>query len=343
MLLEAHWRAIAGVDFFTTEVWTRRGLVTVSTAFVIDLASRQVQILGSTPHPEVLFMQQIVRTPTMAEESAMHAPHMSICDRECQNAEESDSPRTSTGTSLTRPGEDGALFPYTGLVPMRGTSLLRLSISLSLLSGAVVLIGQQVGDPVSDRHPAIEYSTRPTSDPVSNMNRRIVSGDLKLKFEPTNGYLKAVLEALQVAVESQMLVYSETSVQFEHITQTTPRALYFNDSMAVGWVKGADSLEVSAQDSQQGVVFYTLTQTPTAAATFPALAALPRVSRGGRHARRTGHAQYEHAADVRRSQRIRDRLGCRSPDADCRSLGRLVRHGCRRTEPASRQRAGVSQ
>ena len=63
----AHWGAIAGADFFTTEVWTWQGLVTYYTVFVIDLASRRVQILGSTPHPEALFMQQIVRTLTMAE------------------------------------------------------------------------------------------------------------------------------------------------------------------------------------------------------------------------------------------------------------------------------------
>ena len=49
--LKAHWGAIAGADFFTTEVWTWRGLVTYYTVFVIDLASRRVQILGSTPHP----------------------------------------------------------------------------------------------------------------------------------------------------------------------------------------------------------------------------------------------------------------------------------------------------
>src|SRR4029453_8006760 len=36
-------------DFFTTEVWTWRGLVTYDTAFVIDLASRRVRIVGSTP------------------------------------------------------------------------------------------------------------------------------------------------------------------------------------------------------------------------------------------------------------------------------------------------------
>jgi hypothetical protein len=50
--------------------------------FVIDLASRRVQILGSTPHPEALFTQQIVRTLTMAEDGAMPVPHILICDRD---------------------------------------------------------------------------------------------------------------------------------------------------------------------------------------------------------------------------------------------------------------------
>jgi hypothetical protein len=44
--------------------------------FVIDLASRRVQILGSTPHPEALFTQQIVRTLTMAEDAVVHTPNM---------------------------------------------------------------------------------------------------------------------------------------------------------------------------------------------------------------------------------------------------------------------------
>jgi transposase InsO family protein len=80
--LRAHGGAIAGADFFTTEVWTWRGLVTYYTVFVIDLASRRVQLLGSTPHPEALFMQQIVRTLTMAESGALHPPHLLICDRD---------------------------------------------------------------------------------------------------------------------------------------------------------------------------------------------------------------------------------------------------------------------
>jgi transposase InsO family protein len=80
--LNAHWGGVAGADFFTTEVWTWRGLITYYTVFVIDLASRRVQILGSTPHPDALFMQQIVRTLTMAEDRAVHAPHVLICDRD---------------------------------------------------------------------------------------------------------------------------------------------------------------------------------------------------------------------------------------------------------------------
>jgi hypothetical protein len=56
--LKVHWGAIAGADFFTTEVWTWRGLMTYYTVFVIDLASRRVHVLGSTPHPSELFMGQ---------------------------------------------------------------------------------------------------------------------------------------------------------------------------------------------------------------------------------------------------------------------------------------------
>lgn len=63
-------------------MWTWQGLVTYYTVFVLDLASRRVQILGSTPHPEALFMQQIVRTLTMAEPGAVSRLQVLICDRD---------------------------------------------------------------------------------------------------------------------------------------------------------------------------------------------------------------------------------------------------------------------
>ena len=66
--LAAHWGAIAAADFFTTEVWTVRGLVTYYTVFVIDLESRRVQIVGSTPHPDEAFMHQAGRLMTLADD-----------------------------------------------------------------------------------------------------------------------------------------------------------------------------------------------------------------------------------------------------------------------------------
>src|SRR5262245_7121241 len=80
--LNAHWGSIAAADFFTTEVWTWQGLVTYYTVFVIDLASRRVRILGSTPHPDARFMEQIVRTLTMAEAGIVSVGQVLICDRD---------------------------------------------------------------------------------------------------------------------------------------------------------------------------------------------------------------------------------------------------------------------
>ncbi len=121
---------------------------------------------------------------------------------------------------------------------------------------------------MSPDHPAIRYSTRETTDAVAALNRRIQSGQLQLSFDGPGGYLKSVLDALDVPVASQTLVFSETSLQYQHINAANPRALYFNDQLAVGWVRGADSLELAAQDPQQGVVFYTLDQKPASKPQF---------------------------------------------------------------------------
>jgi transposase InsO family protein len=79
--LRAHWGMIAGADFFTTEVWTCRGLVTLYTVFVIDLATRRVQVLGMTPHPEEVFIRQVARTLSMADGRVCR---VLICDRDAK-------------------------------------------------------------------------------------------------------------------------------------------------------------------------------------------------------------------------------------------------------------------
>jgi putative transposase len=82
--LRAHWGAIAGADFFTTEVWTWRGLVTFYTVFVIDLASRRVHLVGSSPHPDEVFMGQVARTLTAADDRLLVDCCVLVCDRDAK-------------------------------------------------------------------------------------------------------------------------------------------------------------------------------------------------------------------------------------------------------------------
>jgi putative transposase len=62
--LTLHWEVLAATDFFTVEVATWHGLVTYYVLFVMELATRRVQIAGITPHPTAAFMQQCARQLT---------------------------------------------------------------------------------------------------------------------------------------------------------------------------------------------------------------------------------------------------------------------------------------
>ncbi len=110
------------------------------------------------------------------------------------------------------------------------------------------------------RHPAIEYGTRPRTDRVAQLNERLRTGEAALAFDSRRGFLPAVLDALDVPVESQTLVFSKTSLQSEFIGPDNPRAIYFTDDVAVAWIRGAPALELAALDPRQGVMFYALSQ-----------------------------------------------------------------------------------
>ena len=108
-------------------------------------------------------------------------------------------------------------------------------------------------------HPAIDYDKRPLDDPISRLQERLDKGEVKLNYEPARGgYMGSLLRALHVNVDSQMLVFSKTSFQATKISPKAPRALYFNDEVAVGSVRGSDIVEIIAFDGKQGVNFYTL-------------------------------------------------------------------------------------
>jgi hypothetical protein len=98
-------------------------------------------------------------------------------------------------------------------------------------------------------------------DPVAALSRRIRQGAQQLAFDRPYGYLPALLDALHIPVESQMAVFSKTSIQSLRIEPSNPRVLYFNDSVAVGWVRGG-FIELAAQDPGHGMQFYVLQQRP---------------------------------------------------------------------------------
>ena len=79
--LKAHWPALVAADFFTTEVWTARGLVTFYTAFVIELQSRRVRVVGSTRYPDETFVVQALR-PLTDRADKLRSGRVLICDRE---------------------------------------------------------------------------------------------------------------------------------------------------------------------------------------------------------------------------------------------------------------------
>jgi hypothetical protein len=108
-------------------------------------------------------------------------------------------------------------------------------------------------------HPAIAYRTRPTTDPVARLEQKLQTGQATIAFEAHTGYLRSVLAALSVPIESQIAVFVKDSVQAVRITHENPRAIFFNDSVAVGWVPGG-FIELASQDPEQGTILYTLEQ-----------------------------------------------------------------------------------
>src|SRR5438552_14327975 len=62
--IRSHMAVLAGIDFFTVEVLTWRGLVTYYVLFFIHLESRRVSLAGITKHPDKLWMQQMARNAT---------------------------------------------------------------------------------------------------------------------------------------------------------------------------------------------------------------------------------------------------------------------------------------
>ena len=110
--------------------------------------------------------------------------------------------------------------------------------------------------------PPIQYSTADTSNVIATLQTQFKAKKTTLEPDEEFGYLRPLLKALDVPVSSQVLVFSKTSLQRQRIGPKTPRAIYFNDDVSIGFCRSGDVLEVTAADPNLGTVFYTLDQDP---------------------------------------------------------------------------------
>ena len=132
---------------------------------------------------------------------------------------------------------------------------------------SLVVCAAARGEIPFEREP-INYLTATVHDPVARLQEKLQARKVELQHDDRQGYLRSVLQRLDVPVSSQVLVFSKTSFQRSRIAPESPRALYFNDDVYVGFVQGGEVLEFSAVDPDLGGTFYLLEQAKTPAPAF---------------------------------------------------------------------------
>ena len=149
------------------------------------------------------------------------------------------------------------------------------TVTLLILAGAGGggMFAQGYKPTLAADHPAIAYPQSPAHNVIEKLIAQLERGGAPLESRGgTFGYLPSLLDRLGLNADSQLLVFSKTSFQAPQIGPDNPRAIYFNDQVAVAYVPGSASLELMAVDPVQGPMFYVMS---------PGTSARPRLARGG--------------------------------------------------------------
>lgn len=132
--------------------------------------------------------------------------------------------------------------------------------SRTLVSNLALVLSASLATAADLDAPPLNYTKVGCDNDVSRLIDRLNCGKSKLVRDGDHGYVRALLRELDVPESSQVLVFSKTSLQRHRIGPKTPRAIYFNDDVYVGFCLRGDVVELSAADPQIGTVFYTLDQ-----------------------------------------------------------------------------------
>lgn len=99
------------------------------------------------------------------------------------------------------------------------------------------------------------YFERTPRDRFSRRITDLAEGRIPLDPSGERAFLRSLLRALDIPESSQLLVFSNTSLQLSLIHPGNPRALYFSDDLYLGYVPGG-KIEVATIDAELGAVFY---------------------------------------------------------------------------------------
>ena len=99
------------------------------------------------------------------------------------------------------------------------------TLALLVWMAATAARAQLADSVIEPGHPAIAYGA-PAADLVAALNRRLAAGEVRLAFEERTGYLRSLLGALDVPIESQIALFSGTSLQSRIINSRNPRTIY---------------------------------------------------------------------------------------------------------------------
>jgi len=121
-----------------------------------------------------------------------------------------------------------------------------------LLQGALTA-ATPIGDIAEEPH---HYWQQPREDPFTRFMGRVEKGQVRLDASKgEKAFLLQLLPMLGISPSSQLWVFSGTSLQSGRISPHTPRAVYFNEDVYVGYVPGG-KIEIASMDPELGAIFY---------------------------------------------------------------------------------------
>jgi len=126
-------------------------------------------------------------------------------------------------------------------------------IFLRLFAGMLALVPSGRATELFEQ-PPMNYSASQPQDAITKLQERLTAGAITLGGHDRE-IVSGLLRELQIPVESQVMVFSKTSLQRGRISPEHPRAIYFSDTCYVGWVPSG-LIEITTIDPKLGPIFY---------------------------------------------------------------------------------------